>query len=327
MKRTAFFLTIATFAGFALPGWATIVNLSPATITTSLDQCESQSGGPCGVNPATAGVNSAPLSTYTTETVGTGAFVSASGFNSPTLTADVPTSVANAIVLGNLQYLLEVVPTTGPSGGVLLGVNSTGSISVNTSGTSPGDPTNDANEFTLIQLQLSSDSSGTPVFNDEVSIVYNAGTNNQGACVNIQNTSAASSTIAGVATLNTNSVTCGSSSVSGGFHDTNSYTVQTGDLYVVTMEAALAVGCDNPGGLSGPPPPACTVEGLATVDPIFTVPSGYTLELSSGVGNSAQTSGVPEPATWTMLAAGMGFLIVAKRRRANRASRDGARAQ
>jgi hypothetical protein len=280
--------------------------LSPATITTSLTQCETQV---CGSNSPTASY-SGSLSGFSAETVGEGANISASGLSSPILTSSVPLGGANADIGGNLQYLIEVVGATGP---VSLGVNSTGSISVTTTGTSPGDPTNDANPFTLIQLQLSSDSSGTPVFNDEVSIVYNAGTNNQGACSSIADTSSATSTIAGVATLSANTVNCGGATVSGGFHDTNSYTIQANALYVVTLQAFLDIGTDNNGLAQG----SGTVQGLATVDPIFTVPNGYTLELSSGVGNGVQaTSGVPEPATWTTLAGGMGLLIAAKRRRA-----------
>jgi hypothetical protein len=46
----------------------------------------------------------------------------------------------------------------------------------------------------------------------------------------------------------------------------------------------------------------------ASVDPVFSVPAGYSLEFSPGVGNLAST--VPEPPTWAMMLlgfAGLGF--------------------
>src|SRR5580658_7319322 len=138
-------LAIAALSVLALPGWADGISLAPATISTSLDQCGSQTGGPC-VNAPLAHYTG-NLSGFSTETVGAGAFVSANGFGSPILTANVPTNSANADISGDLQYLIEV---SGASGPVSLGVNSIGSISVNTSGTSPGDPTNDASLFSLV---------------------------------------------------------------------------------------------------------------------------------------------------------------------------------
>jgi hypothetical protein len=305
----AFVFVITTFAGFALPSSAATITLAPATISTSLDQCEVQDGGPC-VDPPLASYNG-NLSGFSTETVGTGANLTATGFSSPILTSSVPTSPANAIVDGELEYLIEVAGATGP---VSLGVNSVGSISVSTAANGPGDPSNDANLFTLVQLALESDESGTAVFNDEVSIVYNAGTTNTGGC-NVGNSSTATSTIPGVATLGAVSVSCGGSSASGGFDDTNSYIIQANSLYLVVMQADLSIGTDNAGDLT-PPPANGTVEGLATVDPIFTVPNGFTLELSSGVGNTVASS--PEPATWVMFAAGMGLLGVAAGRRRTR---------
>jgi hypothetical protein len=293
-----FFVTLAAFAGLAVPGLAEA--LSPATISTSLDQCEEQIKGPC-VNPPLASYNG-NLSGFSTETVGAGANLTASGFSSPTLTSSVPTSVANAIVQGNLQYLIEVVGAAGP---VSLGVNSTGSISIDTTG-----PSNDANLFSLVQLQLASDESGTIVFNDTASVVYSADFNPETGCTT-SNSSTATSTIAGVATVSA-SPACGGSTASGGFDDTNSYTIQTNALYLVTMQADLAIGSDNGSDLSQPT--NGTVEGLATVDPIFTVPAGYTLELSSGVGNGVASVSVPEPSAVGLLAGALILLGVMRRR-------------
>ena len=51
----------------------------------------------------------------------------------------------------------------------------------------------------------------------------------------------------------------------------------------------------------------------ASVDPVITLPAGYTLMLSPGAGNSI--SAVPEPSTWLLFAAGMGLVGVHTRRR------------
>jgi hypothetical protein len=313
LKRTVLFVTIA-FAGFAVPGWATVVTLAAANISTSLDQCESQVCG--GTNPALASYNGT-LAGFSTETVGEGAFVSASGTSSPILTSEVPAGEgANAIANAELTYLIEVVPTSGNPATVQLGVSSTGSLSVETNGGTLGSD----NANALVQLQLESDISGTPVFNDSVGIVYNAGLTSPPTvtCIAVNNSPAPT----GAGVLNSVSPSCGASSGSGGFTESGSYTISTNTLYLVVMQTNLTVGTSNNGDAVG----TGTVQGLSTVDPIFTVPNGFTLELSSGVGNGSQGA-VPEPATWTMLAAGMGLLILAKRRGVNRAGRDGARAQ
>jgi PEP-CTERM motif-containing protein len=47
----------------------------------------------------------------------------------------------------------------------------------------------------------------------------------------------------------------------------------------------------------------------ASVDPVFSVPAGYSLEFDPGVGNLAST--VPEPPTWVMMLlgfVGLGFV-------------------
>jgi hypothetical protein len=309
LKRTVFLLTIATFASFGLPGWATSVSLTPAQIITSLDQCESQI---CGSNPPLASYNG-NLSGYSTETVGEGAFVSASGFSSPTLTDDVPLSGANVQNGAELIYQIEVVSATLTT--VQLGVSSVGSLSVGTTG--GPESSNSANA--LVQLALESSISEVSVFNDSVGIVYNAGLTSPPTVMCLTGNN--SPTPLGAGVLNGVSVGCGSSSGSGGFTESGTYTIDTNIAYNVVMQANITVGTSNDGDANG----GGTVQGIATIDPIFTV-SGGTLEFSSGVGNSGP-AGVPEPATWTMLAAGLGLVIAAKRRRVNRASRDGARAQ
>ena len=51
----------------------------------------------------------------------------------------------------------------------------------------------------------------------------------------------------------------------------------------------------------------------AMVDPVITLPAGYTLMLSPGAGNSV--TAVPEPSTWLLFAAGLGLVGVQTRRR------------
>jgi hypothetical protein len=199
---------------------------------------------------------------------------------------------------------------------VLLGVNGTGSSAVNTTGNGThGQPSNDAGTF--LGLEVTSNSGGGVVFQDRVILQYEAGINDDLSC-SPENTSPAP---LGAGVLGAATVSCGASSASGGINETGSYMISTNQVYDVTLETNITVGTANDGNASG----AGTVEGIVTMDPNFTVPAGYTLVLSAGVGNGVQgQSGVPEPATWTMLAAGMGLLIAAKRRSVSRANRDGA---
>jgi len=244
---------------------------------------------------------------------GEGASTAAAGFPFPTLTSSVPLSGANALDTAELTYFIEVVPTSGSATTVSLGVNAVGSISTST--VALASPGLQNGTDTVVQLELLGVGGGA-VFNDQASLVYNALALMGGGCT----TTNTSSTLgAGFVSA---SPGCASSSGSGGFIETGTYTISTNSPYEVAMIANIRIGTTNDGDANGPG----SVLATAFVDPTFTVPAGFTLVLSAGVGNSLP-SGVPEPATWTMLAAGMGLLIVAQRRRANRAIRDGVRAQ
>jgi hypothetical protein len=259
------------------------------------------------------------LSGYSTQTVGEGAFITESVSPFPVLTADVPTEGANADINAQLTYFFEVVPNSGNTTQtpVTLGVNATGSNAVNTTGNGVhGQPSNSASTF--LGLEVQSNSGGAVVFEDNVILQYANDINNDLSC----SSSNTSPTPLGAGVLGASTESCGASSASGGITETGSYAISTNQVYAVTLQTDITVTTANDGNASG----AGTVEGLVTMDPDFTVPAGYTILLSSGVGNGVQ-SGVPEPATWTMLAAGMGLLIVAKRRRVSRASRDGAQAR
>jgi hypothetical protein len=200
---------------------------------------------------------------------------------------------------------------------VLLGVNATGSNTVNTTGNGVhGNPSNDAGSF--LGLEVTSNSGGGVVFQDKVILQYSSGINDDLSCGSTNTTPAP----VGNGFLGAATVSCGASSASGGINETGSYMIVTNQVYDVTLQTDINVGTANDGNASG----AGTVEGMVTMDPTFTVPAGYTIILSAGIGNTPAASGVPEPATWSMLAAGMGLLVLAKRR-VSRANRGGAPAR
>lgn len=74
--------------------------------------------------------------------------------------------------------------------------------------------------------------------------------------------------------------------------------IDTGLIYGVTLSTALGIG--------GAPGVA-----FATVDPTFSLPAGYSLELSPGILNGA----VPEPSVWSLMTVGAGLVGAFERRR------------
>lgn len=78
------------------------------------------------------------------------------------------------------------------------------------------------------------------------------------------------------------------------------YAFLTNTIYNVMLEGTVYAGC----GLE-----ACSASNRTMIDPVFTVPDGYQIQLSPGVGNSI--AAVPEPSTWAMIIlgfAGVGFM-------------------
>jgi hypothetical protein len=307
----AFFLTLAAaFTGLAVPGLGTTVSLPAAMISTSLDQCESQI---CG-NPPFVNSYNGLLSGYSTQTVGEGGNVTASGFPSPTTTSQVPLGGANAIINSEVTYYIDVVPVGGGSSvtNVLLQVNGTGSSSATT--VSNNGLANDGNLF--LQLDLLG-AGGGAVFNDISSVIYSANSTVAPPPCGIVN----NSTFVGAGFVSTPGVGgatigCGSSTMFGGINETGSYTISTNSLYEVAMIANVNVGTSNDGLAHG----TGSVQAFATIDPIFTAPSGYMIVMSAGAGNGLPGA-APEPGTWVMLVAGIGGLGAIKRRAVNRASR------
>ena len=191
-----------------------------------------------------------PLSGYSgTQTVGEGANVTITGSPLPSVNSQVPTSGANAIITAELNYLIEVVPVDGDPNvvPVQLGVNAVGTTSASTvANSSPtiGGGLNDAADF--LQLALLSDSSGTAVFSDTVTLQYVIGLSNQGVCSD-SNTS----TTTGAGFISNVSLSCGGSSASGGINETGSYSISANDLYEVVMIANITVATQNDGNANG----------------------------------------------------------------------------
>lgn len=60
--------------------------------------------------------------------------------------------------------------------------------------------------------------------------------------------------------------------------------------------------------------------GSASVDPFFSAPLGYDIQISADIGNIAP--GVPEPSTWAMMILGLAGVGLMGRRRKNRIAAD-----
>ncbi|HEY1782415.1 MAG TPA: PEP-CTERM sorting domain-containing protein [Roseiarcus sp.] len=105
----------------------------------------------------------------------------------------------------------------------------------------------------------------------------------------------------------------------GGFAESfnldTTYTTQADSPFVVSMQVSASSGNDETGSGSA----------TAELDPIFSVPIGYSIVFSPGVGNSPIAAGVPEPSTWALMTlgfAGLGFASWRRRVVAQSASPD-----
>jgi hypothetical protein len=292
-----FTFVLATFAGLELPCLASTVSVPAATLSTTLDQCISQT---CGALPGFANYNGNFSSFPGTQTVGEGAFITVTGSPFPSIDSVVPVSGANAILDAELIYYFELVPIDGNTNvtNVQIGVNAFGTLSAQTISNST--PVGNNAQNMLLQLALEN-SGGGVVFNDTTAFNYSLSLNN-GQC---QPQVVTSFTATGAGTVPTGSLSCGGSSLSGEINEKGSYNINSNSLYMVIMNSTMQVGTGNDGLAHG----TGTVQAVAYLDPFFTAPAGYQIELSSGIGNS----NTPEPSTWSLLAAGIVLLIAANR--------------
>jgi hypothetical protein len=228
--------------------------------------------------------------------------LSASGFSAPSFAIQgsvLTTNGGSAGGGGTMVYFFEVVPNNGNTTptAVNVGVTATGSVSATTSG---GSTATDGENGAVAQAELQI--AGNTTLTDLAELSYSYG------CTDVSCTATNVSQATGSATVSTpgvNGASVGASSnMFGGFSESGtSLSVETNTAIEIQLSVQL-----NINGATG-------ASGSASIDPIITVPNGYMLIESAGVGNSAAA---PEPGTWVLLAAGCGLLCAVKRRAGNR---------
>jgi hypothetical protein len=231
--------------------------------------------------------------------VGLDSTVSAMGSPLPTLSATVSGSTGGG-AQSQFVYYFEVVPISGGStpAPVQIGITATASTATSTSGSLQSGNT-------VVQLVVSG-AAGTEV-DDEANLVYGV-SNCEPTCVTSNSSSTLGAGFVSTPGVDGAVIAESGSSMSGGFTETGTYSEFTNILYKVSLNENIQ-SAGNGGSSSS-----------ASIDPMITIPVGYELELSPGIGNGA-ASPVPEPRTWTALLAGMAVLIAAQRRMVTRASR------
>jgi hypothetical protein len=229
-------------------------------------------------------------------TVGLGTTVTAMGSPLPTLSATVSGSTGGGAET-QLLYYFEVVPIGGGTtvAPVEIGVTATGSTSTSTAGSLQSGNT-------LVQMVISG-AAGTGV-NDEANVVYGV-ENCEPTCATFNSSSTLGAGFVSTPGVDGAVISEAGSSMSGGFTETGTYSEFTNLVYKVSLSENIQ--SSGSGGASS----------SVSIDPMITVPVGYELELSPGIGNGTPSI-VPEPVgTWAVLSAGMVVLIAAKRRKSN----------
>jgi PEP-CTERM motif len=205
---------------------------------------------------------------------------------------------SGGLASGNLDYYFEVVNSTAPGSvsPVTVGVTASGGVSGSATANT-ADP-NDYGVSVLAQAQLLITAGPGSSVVDELAQT-NAGYQCvSGACAGDLNSTTSNVTVDFGATT----------TFSGGFSlKDEPITIDTDTVYEVELYAAVG----------GDP----IIDERAYIDPMITMPAGYSLELSAGILNGTQP--IPEPSTWAMMLAGfagLGFLGLTRARKAGLAA-------
>lgn len=307
-----FICVAAVFAGLAAPGFGSGITVPGATVTADIDQCTTSVctnsflvQNLTGVTLSTFGdsytITNDPTTGSNTpgDTPGSIAAAtsttSASGMLVPSLSSQV-TSGFNVANSAQEVYYFEVMGASGP---VSVQVSATGSTTASTSLSSSA--TQNVNTLASLVIYQSS----TAVVFDTVSLIYSDSLQVGGPCI-ISDTSSSSTTGTGATSSVSSSsgIGCTSSNMTGGFSESGSYIFAANTVEEVILTANITAGTTT--GDNG------TVAATASVDPIITVPAGYTLVESAGIGNGAAAT--PEPGTWMLAAASLALMCALKRR-------------
>lgn len=212
--------------------------------------------------------------------------VTTSGSPKVTAAASVVTGVGATITSTTLTYFFEVVPDLGQGAltPVTVGVNAVGQVSGSTtSAPSLFASSNSANVTAEMDIANTFEEIAEAQYDYRCVLSDND-------CSQTANSSTSNVTV----NLGT------TSTFSGGFDLKNMpLALVTDHPYQLDMTASMSLG-DYPG------------VATASVDPMISVPTGYSLLLSPGIF----AGGVPEPATWATMLVGLGLVGgVARRRR------------
>jgi len=313
LKRTPiFFLTLAAFVCLTAPGWGDTLPI--ATINATVSGCTTN---PCSGNFLQTATQNGPLSSFGENynitsfipglqetgvntpgmlSVGLNSTISAMGFPFPTLSATVAGSTGGG-AQSQFDYYFEVVQVGGGAtpAAVQVGVTATGSTSTSTAGSlQSGD--------TLVQMVISG-AAGTGV-DDEANVVYGVeDCDPPKPCVTFDSSSTLGAGFVSTPGVGGAVIAEAGSTMSGGFNETGTYSEFTNIVYEVSLKEDIQ-SAGNGGASSS-----------AFIDPVITVPNGYELEFSPGIGNSEPATGVPEPSSVILLVTALLAVALVLRRR------------